>query len=140
MMSLIIMLVILVASFSICISLYTSVLRKTREIGLISAMGASPMQIVLCYVFQGLLIGIFGAALGLLFTFGLLEYREAVLKLFMGDRHLIEVYYLAEIPVKYDFNDGLTTCLFAIILCGVAGFIPAILASRLKASEAMRNE
>ena len=40
MMSLIIFLIILVASFSICISLYTSVLRKTREIGLSAAMGA----------------------------------------------------------------------------------------------------
>ena len=53
MMSLIIFLIILVASFSICISLYTSVLRKTREIGLSAAMGARPLQIAATYCFQG---------------------------------------------------------------------------------------
>lgn len=42
MMSLIIFLIILVASFSICISLYTSVLRKTREIGLSAGDGRAP--------------------------------------------------------------------------------------------------
>ena len=52
MMSLIIFLIILVASFSICISLYTSVLRKTREIGLSAAMGARPLQIAATYCFH----------------------------------------------------------------------------------------
>ncbi len=140
MMSVIIMLVILVASFSICISLYTSVLRKTREIGLISAMGASPMQIVCCYVFQGLLIGIFGAILGLIFTYALLGFRDDILELVLGKEGLQNFYYLSELPVKYDVLDAITTSAFAVVLCTLAGFIPAVLASRLKASEAMRNE
>lgn len=140
MMSVIIMLVILVASFSICISLYTSVLRKTREIGLISAMGASPLEIISCYVFQGLLIGIFGAIVGLIFTYTLLGFRDEILELVLGKEGLMNFYYLSELPVKYDTLDAITTCAFAVVLCTLAGFIPALLASRLKASEAMRNE
>jgi len=140
MMSLIIMLVILVASFSICISLYTSVLRKTKEIGLICAMGGKPYQIVLCYCLQGFIIGVGGALMGLGLTFLILHFREAIVSFMLDENTLIEFYHLTRLPVKYDFNDGLITCLFAIILCTLAGLIPAFFAARLKVSEAMRNE
>ena len=86
MMSLIIFLIILVASFSICISLYTSVLRKTREIGLSAAMGARPLQIAATYCFQGFAIGLFGSVLGLLLTFLLLHFRAPIASLLWGAR------------------------------------------------------
>ena len=140
MMSLIIVLIILVASFSICISLYTSVLRKTREIGLMGAMGARPYQIALMYCFQGFLIGVLGALSGLALTVLVLHFREPLVQLIVGRQALMEFYHFAHLPVKYELADALWACGFSIILCTLAGFFPAIRASRLKSSEAMRNE
>lgn len=140
MMSLIIFLIILVASFSICISLYTSVLRKTREIGLSAAMGARPLQIAVTYCFQGFAIGLFGSILGLLLTFLLLHFRAPIAEFIVGREALIEFYHFARLPVKYELKDALWACGFSIVLCTLAGFLPAIRAARLKASEAMRNE
>lgn len=140
MMSLIIFLIILVASFSICISLYTSVLRKTREIGLSAAMGARPLQIAATYCFQGFAIGLFGSILGLLLTFLLLHFRAPIAEFIVGREALIEFYHFARLPVKYELKDALWACGFSIVLCTLAGFLPAIRAARLKASEAMRNE
>ena len=140
MMSLIIFLIILVASFSICISLYTSVLRKTREIGLSAAMGARPLQIAATYCFQGFAIGLFGSILGLLLTFLLLHFRAPIAEFIVGREALIEFYHFARLPVKYELKDALWACGFSILLCTLAGFLPAIRAARLKASEAMRNE
>lgn len=140
MMSLIIFLIILVASFSICISLYTSVLRKTREIGLSAAMGARPLQIAATYCFQGFAIGLFGSILGLLLTFLLLHFRAPIAEFIVGREALIEFYHFARLPVKYELKDAIWACGFSIVLCTLAGFLPAIRAARLKASEAMRNE
>lgn len=140
MMSLIIFLIILVASFSICISLYTSVLRKTREIGLSAAMGARPLQIAATYCFQGFSIGLFGSILGLFLTFLLLHFRAPIAEFIVGREALIEFYHFARLPVKYELKDALWACGFSIVLCTLAGFLPAIRAARLKASEAMRNE
>ncbi len=140
MMSLIIFLIILVASFSICISLYTSVLRKTREIGLSAAMGARPLQIAATYCFQGFAIGLFGSILGLLLTFLLLHFRAPIAEFIVGREALIEFYHFARLPVKYELKDALWACGFSIVLCTLAGFLPALRAARLKASEAMRNE
>lgn len=140
MMSVIIMLIIIVASFSICSSLYTTVLRKTKEIGLSVAMGARPSQIALCYCFQGFIIGFLGAVAGLLLTFLLLENRTAIVEFIVGRETLEQFYHFSSLPVLYDLNDALRACLFAVVLCTLAGFLPALRASRLKASEAMRNE
>ena len=140
MMSLIIVLIILVASFSICISLYTSVLRKTREIGLMGAMGARPFQIALMYCFQGFLIGVLGAFAGLALTVLVLHFREPLVQLIVGREALMEFYHFAHLPVKYELADALWACGFSIVLCTLAGFFPAIRAARLKSSEAMRNE
>lgn len=140
MMSLIIFLIILVASFSICISLYTSVLRKTREIGLCAAMGARPLQVAATYCFQGFVIGLCGSLLGVLLTVVILYFRAPIAEFIVGKESLVEFYHFAKLPVKYVLSDALWACGFSIVLCTLAGFFPAIRAARLKASEAMRNE
>ncbi len=140
MMSMIIFLIIIVASFSICVSLYTSVLRKTREIGLSGAMGARPYQIALTYCFQGLLIGLLGSVFGIILTMVVLHFRATLVEIIIGREALVEFYHFANLPVKYDVNDALTACVFATVLCTIAGVFPAIRAARLKISEAMRND
>ncbi len=140
MMSLIILLIIIVASFSICVSLYTSVLRKTREIGLVAAMGGRGWQIAMTYCVQGFLIGVCGSALGLVLTRLILDFRDSIVDFILGRETLTEFYFFTRLPVKYDLYDAVSACVFATVLCTLAGLFPAWRASRLKASEAMRNE
>ena len=140
MMSLIIVLIIIVASFSICISLYTSVLRKTREIGLMGAMGARPWQIALTYCIQGFIIGALGSVAGLALTWIILHFREPIVEFVVGRQTLIDFYHFAHLPVKYELVDALRACAFSTVLCTLAGLLPAFRAARLKISEAMRNE
>lgn len=140
MMSMIILLIIVVAAFSICICLYMSVLRKTREIGLMGAMGAKPAGIAATYCFQGFLIGVLGSVAGLGLTWLVLYFREPIVEVLVGRETLAQFYHFAHLPVKYELADALKACAFSTVLCTLAGVLPAIRASLLKSSEAMRNE
>lgn len=57
-----------------------TVVRKTREIGLLGAMGGSARQVALCFCVQGLLIGVGGTLGGLGLGFTLLHYRNALVQ------------------------------------------------------------
>ena len=57
-----------------------------------------------------------------------------------GRDALVEFYHFARLPVKYEPADALWACGFSVVLCTLAGLLPALRAARLKASEAMRNE
>ena len=82
--SFIIIFIILVASFSIAVALTLSVIRKTREIGLLNALGAESWQIALCFCLQGLFIGLVGVFLELLLLFCLGKSRCLVRSLFVA--------------------------------------------------------
>lgn len=140
MLSLIMAIIIVVAAFLIFSSLYTAVLRKTKEIGLSVAMGARPLQIVSCYCLQGFIIGILGCITGLIFTLLLLHFKDPIAGFIVGQETLSKFYMFSHLPVKYELKDFMHTAIFSVIICTFAGFFPAIRAARLKASEAMRNE
>ena len=73
--------IVIVAAFSITSSLLVTVVRKTREIGLLGAMGGTARDVATCFCLQGLFVGLAGTALGLAGGFGLLHYRNAVVHL-----------------------------------------------------------
>jgi lipoprotein-releasing system permease protein len=70
--------IIVVAAFSITSSLLVTVVRKTREIGLLGAMGGTARDVALSFCVQGLFIGVVGTGLGLAGGAALLHYRYAV--------------------------------------------------------------
>jgi len=74
--------IVLVASFSIAISLMMAVIRKTREIGLLSAMGATRNGIAACFCLQGFLIGTVGTALGVGGALLALHFRSEIIEWF----------------------------------------------------------
>ena len=61
--------IVIVAAFSVMSSLLISVVRKTREIGLLGALGGKPVHIAACFCAQGLFIGVLGTASGLALGF-----------------------------------------------------------------------
>lgn len=140
----IILFIILVASFSIASTLLTSVVRKTREIGLLGAMGARPPQIAMIFSLQGLIIGIIGTSLGFTLAAIALHFRnefvQAVAHLTETEAVIARFYQFVDLPALYDTRDLLAISLAAIGISTLAGLLPAYRAARLKPSEALRNE
>jgi len=143
--SFIIIFIILVASFSIAVALTLSVIRKTREIGLLNALGAESWQIALCFCLQGLFIGLVGSILGILFAYLVLENRDALFGAYLwimnsNDVQFLGVYDLYSIPVKYLWKDFYQVLILSTIISFSAALVPALKAAKLKPSEALRYE
>lgn len=142
--SFILIFIILVASFSIAIALMMAVIRKTREIGLLVAMGARPRQVAYSFCFQGFVIGGLGTLSGILMALVCLHYRVPILagysKLTHSEVNFLGVYDVYEIPVHYLASDFITVTCFAIGISTLAGLLPAFRAARLKPADALRSE
>ncbi|MEW6609911.1 MAG: FtsX-like permease family protein, partial [bacterium] len=111
-MFIILSLIILVAGFNIASSLMMRVMEKTKEIGILRAMGASSLSIQAIFLLEGAIIGIVGTIIGFLAGIGLCELlaKYQFIKL-PGD-----VYYLSSIPIHIRWNDVGLISLSAIIL------------------------
>ncbi len=143
-MTFILMIIVLVAAFSISNTLITVIVQKKREIGVIKALGASPSQIVNIFVGQGFVVGIFGNALGLLIAWGLLswrnEARQFIIHYMHHDVFPAAVYALSGIPAAITAKDILIICGTAMVICIAAAYIPARFAARLDPVKALREE
>lgn len=144
MMTIIMFFIILVASFSIASSLMTSVIRKTREIGLLVAMGASRTAIAASYCFQGLIIGVTGVILGIGLQATVICFRNEIVwgfaELTNSSSALLRFYQFNDVPAKYDTVDFQIVGGGTILICLIAGVGPAIRALRLKPAEALRSD
>ena len=144
MISFIIIFIILVASFSIAIALMMAVMRKTREIGLLVAMGARPHQVAYSFCFQGFVIGVIGTGVGIAIAVLCLHFRTPILagyaKLTRSNVSFLGQYDVYEIPVHYLMSDFVIVVIFAVIVSTLAGLLPALRAARLKPADALRSE
>jgi len=136
--------IILVAAFSITSSLLMSVVRKTREIGLLGAMGGRARDVALCFCTQGLVLGSAGTALGLTLGFTLLHYRDNLVhfiaRLSVGQETFVKFYQFSALPAHTVTGDVVSIIIFSLIASTLAGLIPAWRAARLKPVEALRSE
>lgn len=142
--SFIIIFIILVASFSIAIALMMAVLRKTREIGLLVAMGGRPHQVAYSFCFQGFVIGTLGTAVGIALAVICLHYRSPILAAYAwltnSQVNFLGQYDVYEIPVHYLMSDFVVVTCFAVFISTLAGLLPALRAARLKPADALRSE
>jgi lipoprotein-releasing system permease protein len=136
--------IIVVAAFSITSSLLVTVVRKTREIGLLCAMGGRARHVAACFCVQGLLIGTAGTIGGLGFGFLLLHYRNEVVHVIasatMGQEVFEKFYQFSNLPRHTETKDVVIIIVFSVLASTLAGLIPAWRAARLKPVEALRSE
>ncbi|HTL71178.1 MAG TPA: ABC transporter permease, partial [Candidatus Eisenbacteria bacterium] len=126
-MFLILALIILVACLNIAGSLTILVMDKTKDIGVLMALGATRFQIMKIFALDGLLIGTVGAAAGLALGTGLCF----VLKTYPIVELPREIYYINRLPVQMQaFDTGLVAAV-AVILSFLSAFYPAVMAGRL---------
>lgn len=133
----------LVASFSIGSTLFSAVIRRSREIGVLAALGATRGQVVALFGLQGLFIGALGTGLGFGLTWTILSCREGILGgingLFGAGDMVANIYQFSKVPLHYDATDFVVAALFTLLTTAVAGLVPALWAAARKPSEAMRD-
>lgn len=144
MLMFIILFIILVASFSIASSLLTSVVRKTKEIGLLAALGGKPRHVAACFCFQGFFIGVVGTALGIALAVAALTFRNEVVHTFaritQSEAALLRFYQFSNLPLSYSGHDFIVIITSSVVIATLAGLLPAWRAARLKPVEALRSE
>jgi lipoprotein-releasing system permease protein len=135
-MFIILVLIILVASFNIVSTLIMNVIEKKREIAILKAMGATDKGIMTIFVLQGLLIGVLGTIIGVTGGY-LLCY---ILNTYQIIKLPADVYYLSHLPVKTKLSDFIAVSLSAIIISLLATIYPAWQAAKLNPVEPLRYE
>ncbi len=135
-MAIILIMIVLVGSFSIITTLVMMVMEKTKDIAVLMALGATPAQIRKIFILQGTLIGAVGTTLG--FTLGLS--LCSLLKKYQFIKLPADVYYLDHLPVKIELLDMSCIGVAALALCFLATLYPARQAARMHPTEALRYE
>ncbi|HOI41614.1 MAG TPA: ABC transporter permease [Elusimicrobiales bacterium] len=133
-MSLVLALIILVATFTIASNLLMMTVEKMRDIGILRAMGAGPGLVRRVFLLEGAMIGLAGTLSGVLLGVGI--------SLFIGHYPVIElpsdIYYVTRVPVKLDALDILLTALASFGLCSLSALYPASRAAKLDPVDAIR--
>ncbi len=136
--------IVLVACFTIFATLTMTVVEKTREIGVLRALGATPGGIMSIFLLNGTLVGIIGSALG--YGVGLIvadhveDIRRFMRAAFGWEIFPPDIYLFDEIPTYIDHVAALQFALGAAISAFVFAIIPSLRAARLQPVKALRYE
>lgn len=134
-MNYILRIIILVATFNIIATLFMIVTQKTRDIGLLRAIGAKRKNVMAIFILLGLIVGalgvIFGVAGGLTTC--------TIIKLFPPEMPgKGEVYYLKYLPCEMELMDFIWVSLYTMVVSFLASIYPAVRASRFIPVDALR--
>ncbi|HTE45401.1 MAG TPA: ABC transporter permease, partial [Gemmatimonadaceae bacterium] len=135
-MTVILLLIVLVAAFNIISTLIMVVTDKTREIGILRAMGMPAKSIRRVFFAQGLVIGVVGTAAGLVIGIAA--------SFLIGEKKLISldpsIYFIDHLPVSTRPLDVTMIVVASLAVAALATLYPALQAARLFPVEAIRHE
>ncbi|MDI6704543.1 MAG: lipoprotein-releasing ABC transporter permease subunit [bacterium] len=129
-------LIVFVGVFNILTTLIMSVMRKTKQIGILKSMGASSGSIQTIFIIEGLLIGILGTIFG--FLFGILGCT--LLSHYQFIKLPSDIYYISYLPIHLECKDLIYIGIATILLSLIATIYPARNAAKIQPVEAIRYE
>jgi len=143
-MACILCLILMVAAFGLCSTLITVTVQKSREIGLMKALGANDLQVCGVFLFHGAVVGVVGAASGTLLGLLILHYLNVIRDFLLYAFHIqvfsSSVYGLPEIPAVVNPPQIVIIAVSAVVVCVLAALIPAVSAATLAPARALRYE
>ncbi len=134
-LTLVIATIIFVAAFNVIAMLIMVVLEKKREIAILKAMGASDQTVLGIFMVQGVVIGVVGTLLGVLFGGGLILYLDKIQ--FPLDP---KVYLIDHLPVVLNPTVFLVTIGIALLICTLSTIAPSWWAARMLPVDGLRYE
>lgn len=144
MMFFLLVFIVLVAAFSITNTLITSVYQKTREIGILKALGAGNGLVMKVFLLQGLLVGAIGGVLGTGFGLLVIAFRNELMQIVsrVSGQELFpkEFYFFDQLPAHVIPGDVVFVVLSAVVLCTAGALVPAVAAAKLDPAKALRYE
>ncbi len=136
--------IVIVAAFGITCTLITFIVMKTREIGLMKALGASNGQVMWVFLGQSLIVSVSGVLAGVGFGLLAIAYRNeflAVMRRLTGfELFPAKIYGFSELPALIVPGDIAIICGGSLLICLLAAAFPARHASKLNPVEALRHE
>ncbi|MCK9295522.1 MAG: lipoprotein-releasing ABC transporter permease subunit [Desulfobulbaceae bacterium] len=133
-MFIILTLIVLVAAFNIISTLTMVVMEKTKDIAVLKSMGAKSGSILRIFVYEGLIIGCTGTAIGVAGGLGLCK----ILSRYQFIKLPSDVYPMSTLPVKVLPFDVTAVALAAVLITFLATIYPSWQASRIEPAEALR--
>ncbi len=144
MMFFLLIFITIVAAFSIMNTLITVTVQKTHEIGLLKALGFSSGHVMGVFFWQGWISGLIGIMTGTALGLTVLHYRNVLMHWISRQFHLElfpkELYRLEEIPAVIQLQDIGVVVLTVMVICTLAGIVPAWRAAQLDPAKALRSE
>ena len=136
--------IVLVAALCILSAQITFVVQKTREIGMLKALGATNLQISGIFLGQSAIIGVLGVlagyGLGVLAVMYRNEFLEFMRRATGWELFPASIYGFGELPAILAPRDIAVICVSSFVICILGGVLPALRAGRLKPVEALRYE
>ncbi len=135
-MGVILLIMIMVGSFSIVTTLIMLVMEKKQDIAVLMSMGAKPGNIKRIFIYQGTLIGAIGTAAGYALGLGI----SYCLQTYEFIQLPQDIYYLDHLPIQLAATDLTWIGIAAIGLCFLATLYPASSAAKLEPASVLRYE
>jgi lipoprotein-releasing system permease protein len=143
MMWIVLLIIAVVAAFSVMNTTITVTTQKRREIGVLTALGSRQSQIIGIFVSQAAFVGILGTVAGLILSGLVLRFRDdirmGIAMLSNGSTNADSGMFLATIPAQIEPWFIVLTCLGSVTFCILAALPPAWLASRVDPAVALRD-
>lgn len=128
-------LIIFIAALNITTTLILVVIERRRDIAILNALGATSKSIMSIFVIEGALVGVVGAAVGVLL---------GAAAIVIANRYQLislpaEVYSISNVPLILNLRDAALAALAAFMLSVIATVYPARAAARIRPAEMLRD-
>ena len=141
-MSVLLFMIVLIATFNVIVMLSMSVDDKKRDIAILKSIGFTSKDLTHIFFIQGLLSVLLGIFFGVLFGISVLmnlDSFEWIIRYLFGFEFLpAGLYYITSMPYILRYTDVVSICLGALTVSVVACLYPSIRASRENPAEILR--